>query len=107
MEKRRTDFLSFYETEDIDLDSCIRQSKVLPNALVSLRVLGIPMRLDFNVPMAYMAFSTNSLNRTTLLKKLSIAITCHFPSMFLDNSITTLCANFGSLLAIGSLLRLM
>jgi hypothetical protein len=29
VERRRTGFLSFHKTEDIDLDSCIRQSKVL------------------------------------------------------------------------------
>jgi hypothetical protein len=28
VEKRRTGFLSFHKTEDIDLESCIRQSKV-------------------------------------------------------------------------------
>jgi hypothetical protein len=60
------------------------------------------MRLDLNVPVAYMAFSANSLNRLTLVKKLSIAIICYFPFLFLNNSITTLCANFGSPLAIGS-----
>jgi hypothetical protein len=60
------------------------------------------MRLDLNVPVAYMVFSPNSLNSPTLVKKLSIAMICHFPSMSLAKSITTLCVNFGSSLAIGS-----
>ena len=39
---------------------------------MSLRALGIPMQLDLNVPIAYMAFSINSYNRSILVKKLSI-----------------------------------
>jgi hypothetical protein len=72
VERRRTGFLSFHKTEDIDLDSYIRQSKIpwgiLLHALVFLKALGISMRLDLNVPVAYKAFSVNSLNRPTLVK---------------------------------------
>jgi hypothetical protein len=48
-----------------------------------------------------MSHEAKSLNSPILVKKLSIVITCSFPSMSFDNSIITLCANLDSSLAIG------
>jgi hypothetical protein len=49
-----------------------------------------------------MVCATEFLNSLTLVKKLFIAITCLVSYISFDYFITTFCANFGSLLVIGS-----
>ena len=84
-ETKRTIFLSFHMTLEMQHELCIFHTSdpcsLLLNSFVSQNSIGNSTQLDRMLPMAYVPIFSNSFRSPMLEKKLSITMQCPPPSL--------------------------